>query len=167
MTMGVVGGVSYEVTGGTGYLVPKLTGTAPLFAAGIWVGGTVGGELRVAGATYDDFEFWPGPLDEGGALPNPADCSGYDRIWVVSAFDLADYEATGVATGDLAEWPVALGAEVVLVGHDFDAARLAAETRASGEGLRYIHSANEPLLIAGVATYTLEFWLMRGRRWGL
>ena len=46
----------------------------------------------------------------------------------------------------------ALGAEVVQVGHDFDAARLAAESRANGEGLRYIHSANEPLLIAGVAT---------------
>jgi threonine dehydratase len=52
----------------------------------------------------------------------------------------------------------ALGAEVVQVGHDFDAARLAAESRADEEGLRYIHSANEPLLIAGVATYTLELF---------
>jgi threonine dehydratase len=49
-----------------------------------------------------------------------------------------------------------LGAEVVLTGHDFDAARLAAEERAAGDGLRYIHSANEPLLIAGVGTYALE-----------
>jgi threonine dehydratase len=50
----------------------------------------------------------------------------------------------------------ALGAEVVLTGHDFDAAREAAEARAARDGLRYIHSANEPLLIAGVGTYALE-----------
>lgn len=49
-----------------------------------------------------------------------------------------------------------LGAEVVLTGRDFDEARLAAEGRARDEGLRYIHSANEPDLIAGVGTYGLE-----------
>jgi threonine dehydratase len=50
----------------------------------------------------------------------------------------------------------ALGAEVVVAGHDFDAARGHGEERAARDGLRYIHSANEPLLIAGVATYALE-----------
>lgn len=50
----------------------------------------------------------------------------------------------------------ALGAEVVLSGHDFDAARLVAEERANREGFRYIHSANEPFLVAGVGTYALE-----------
>ncbi len=49
-----------------------------------------------------------------------------------------------------------LGAEVVLIGADFDAARLAAEADADHSGRRYIHSANEPLLIAGVGTYALE-----------
>ncbi len=49
-----------------------------------------------------------------------------------------------------------LGAEVVLTGRDFDEARLAAEERAADEGMRYIHSANEPLLVAGVGTYALE-----------
>lgn len=48
------------------------------------------------------------------------------------------------------------GAEVVLSGRDFDEARLAAEARAKTDRLRYIHSANEPLLIAGVATWALE-----------
>ncbi|HWE40731.1 MAG TPA: threonine/serine dehydratase [Isosphaeraceae bacterium] len=51
-----------------------------------------------------------------------------------------------------------LGAEVVLDGRDFDAARLAAEDRAARDGLRYIHSANEPAMIAGVATCALEFF---------
>ncbi|MBX6343267.1 MAG: pyridoxal-phosphate dependent enzyme, partial [Thermomicrobiaceae bacterium] len=49
-----------------------------------------------------------------------------------------------------------LGAEVVLEGRDFDEARLAAERRAETDGLRYVHSANEPDLIAGVGTYALE-----------
>jgi threonine dehydratase len=50
----------------------------------------------------------------------------------------------------------AMGAEVVQTGRDFDAARLAAEERAGRLGLRYIHSSNEPLLVAGVATAALE-----------
>ena len=50
----------------------------------------------------------------------------------------------------------ALGAEVVLSGRDFDSARDAAEDRAKQDGLRYVHSANEPDLIAGVATAALE-----------
>ncbi|MBX3071557.1 MAG: threonine/serine dehydratase [Thermomicrobiales bacterium] len=49
-----------------------------------------------------------------------------------------------------------LGAEVVFEGHDFDAARLAAEARAEAEGLYYVHSANEARLIEGVGTYALE-----------
>jgi threonine dehydratase len=49
-----------------------------------------------------------------------------------------------------------LGAIVNLVGADYDEARLACERLAEAEGYRYIHSGNEPLLIAGVATHTLE-----------
>ena len=52
----------------------------------------------------------------------------------------------------------ALGAEVELVGRDFDDARRIAEDRAGREGLRYIHSADEPLLISGVATCALELF---------
>ncbi len=50
----------------------------------------------------------------------------------------------------------ALGAEVVFHGSDFDEAREHCAERAGREGLRYIHSANEPHLIAGVGTITLE-----------
>jgi len=49
-----------------------------------------------------------------------------------------------------------LGAEVVPHGVDFDEAREQAERLAVERGFRYIHSGNEPLLIAGVATATLE-----------
>ncbi|MGE5289433.1 MAG: threonine ammonia-lyase [Micromonosporaceae bacterium] len=50
----------------------------------------------------------------------------------------------------------ALGAEVVFHGADFDDAREYCEKLATERGYRYIHSGDEPLLIAGVATYTLE-----------
>ena len=50
----------------------------------------------------------------------------------------------------------ALGAEVRLFGRDFDEAREEVERVAQDEGYRYVHSANEPLLIAGVGTMGLE-----------
>lgn len=49
-----------------------------------------------------------------------------------------------------------LGAEIIVHGRDYDDAREYCERLAADEGYRYIHSGNEPLLIAGVATATLE-----------
>jgi threonine dehydratase len=50
----------------------------------------------------------------------------------------------------------ALGAEIIVHGHDFDEAREHCEQLAVQRGYRYVHSGNEPQLIAGVATATLE-----------
>jgi threonine dehydratase len=50
----------------------------------------------------------------------------------------------------------ALGAEIVFHGRDFDDAREQCERLARQHGHRYVHSGNEPDLIAGVATSTLE-----------
>jgi threonine dehydratase len=50
----------------------------------------------------------------------------------------------------------AFGARVDEGGRDFDEARERCERAALDSGARYVHSANEPLLIAGVATYALE-----------
>src|SRR5437016_5941781 len=52
----------------------------------------------------------------------------------------------------------AYGAELVEFGRDFDEARERVEEMQHERGLRYIHSANEPLLIAGVGTYGLEIF---------
>ena len=49
-----------------------------------------------------------------------------------------------------------MGAEVIFHGAAFDEARLHCERFAEEQGYRYIHSGNEPLLIAGVATEALE-----------
>jgi threonine dehydratase len=50
----------------------------------------------------------------------------------------------------------ALGAEVIEGGADFNDAVECCEAEAARRGGRYVHSGNEPLLIAGVATGSLE-----------
>jgi threonine dehydratase len=50
------------------------------------------------------------------------------------------------------------GATVEEGGKDFDEARERCERRAADSGARYVHSGDEPLLIAGVGTYALEIF---------
>ncbi|MFP4200226.1 MAG: threonine/serine dehydratase [Clostridia bacterium] len=50
----------------------------------------------------------------------------------------------------------AMGAEVVVEGRDYDEAREATEAAAVSEDKYFVHTCNEPHLIAGVATATLE-----------
>jgi len=52
----------------------------------------------------------------------------------------------------------AYGASVIEGGADFDEARARCEQDAREQGRRYVHPANEPLLIAGVGTYALEIF---------
>lgn len=52
----------------------------------------------------------------------------------------------------------AYGATVDEGGADFDEARERCEAYVEATGARYVHSANEPLLIAGVGTYALEIF---------
>src|SRR5260221_4091404 len=49
-----------------------------------------------------------------------------------------------------------IGAEVIFHGATYDESKLHCEALAQIHGYRYIHSGNEPLLIAGVATEGLE-----------
>ena len=52
----------------------------------------------------------------------------------------------------------AYGAELIEFGRDFDEAREKVEQLQHERGLHYVHSANEPMLIAGVGTYALEIF---------
>jgi len=52
----------------------------------------------------------------------------------------------------------AYGATLEEGGRDFDEARERCEQRAAETGARYVHSANEPMLVAGVGTYALELF---------
>lgn len=93
------------------YNIPKGSSSNAIFAGGIWLGGQVGGALRVAATRYGPYEFWAGPLDEAGNAP--ADCGRYDRIYKVSKRDVARFEESGTASPDLADWPTGLGAPTI------------------------------------------------------
>ena len=74
------------------------------------------------------------------------------RLFGVSAVICVPEDANPVKVASMR----GLGAEVLLHGRDFDEAREHCEALAREKGFRYIHSGDEPLLIAGVATGTLE-----------
>jgi threonine dehydratase len=74
------------------------------------------------------------------------------RLFGVSAIIYAPQNANPVKVESMQD----LGAEVVLKGDRYDDARHSAEQAARENGFRYIHSGDEPLLIAGVGTHTLE-----------
>jgi threonine dehydratase len=74
------------------------------------------------------------------------------RLFGVSAIICAPAAANPVKVESMQD----LGAEVILQGERYDDARVNAERLAREHGYRYIHSGDEPHLIAGVATHTLE-----------
>ena len=74
------------------------------------------------------------------------------RLFGVSAIICAPEVANPVKVESMQD----LGAEVVCQGERYDDAKRNAERLARDHGYRYIHSGDEPLLIAGVGTHTLE-----------
>src|SRR5690242_1391166 len=74
------------------------------------------------------------------------------RLFGVSAIICAPAAANPVKVESMQD----LGAEVILEGERYDDARINADRLAREHGYRYIHSGDEPLLIAGVGTHTLE-----------
>jgi threonine dehydratase len=74
------------------------------------------------------------------------------RIQGVRAIVCVPGEANPLKVGAIR----ALGAEIEEHGRDFDEAREHCERLAAEHGYRYVHSGNEPHLIAGVATQMLE-----------
>jgi len=74
------------------------------------------------------------------------------RLFGVSAIICAPEVANPVKLESMQD----LGAEVVCQGERYDDAKRNAERLAREHGYRYIHSGDEPLLIAGVGTHTLE-----------
>ena len=74
------------------------------------------------------------------------------RIFGVRAIICVPEGANPVKVGSIR----GLGGGIVEHGRDFDDAREHCESLAAEHGHRYIHSGNEPHLIAGVGTHTLE-----------
>ncbi|MEO0558777.1 MAG: T9SS type A sorting domain-containing protein [Bacteroidota bacterium] len=138
-----------STTSGDGYLVPKVSGNSPIFAAGIWLSGTVNDDLRVSAARYGGYLFRPGPLNADGTPPDPFDCSPFDQIYLVSTYDVAIYDETGVASSGLAGWPVGLGAPAI----DADGEPIQATNRDQTLNL----AAGERPMLSGTQT---AFWVM-------
>ena len=74
------------------------------------------------------------------------------RLFGVSAIICAPAAANPVKVEAMQD----MGAEVILEGERYDDSRRSADRLAREHGYRYIHSGDEPLLIAGVGTHTLE-----------
>lgn len=145
------------------YRVPVApTGQPPapnaIFAATLWVGGMVDGQLRTSAADYANWEMWPGPLDDGGTLPNAADCTSYDRIWRVSRADLRHAYAGGTPSADLRDWPVGIGAPA-FVDANRNTVRDAGEPMVTptGRAQRIDLAAGEAPLVLGEQT---AWWVM-------
>lgn len=79
---------------------------------------------------------------------------------VAYAGQIYDVKVTVVVPKDTNKDKVAsmkrLGAELIFYGNEFDEARNYAEALSKEEDYYYVHSANEPRLVEGTGTYTLE-----------
>ena len=82
------------------YVVPKVPPGIPevssIFAGAVWLGGIdPGGNLKVAAQTYGTLsgskDFWPGPLDPDEGTTNQAECSKWDRFFVVSGSNIEQH----------------------------------------------------------------------------
>ena len=76
------------------------------------------------------------------------------RTFGVKAIICVPENANPVKVDAMRRW----GAEIVEHGRDFDEAREHCEKLAEQNGYRYVHSGNEPHLVAGVGTSTLEIF---------
>jgi threonine dehydratase len=86
--------------------------------------------------------------NHGQSLAYACRCFGVRCVLVVPANNNPDKNAAMRA----------LGAELIEHGRDYDEAREHCEAIVHQRDLRYVHSANEPELIAGVGTYALEIF---------
>src|SRR5687768_11628203 len=76
------------------------------------------------------------------------------RTFGVKAIICVPEGANPVKVDAMRRW----GAEIIEHGSDFDDAREHCEKLAEQNGYRYVHSGNEPHLVAGVGTSTLEIF---------
>jgi len=86
------------------YVVPKVPPGVPevsaIYAGAVWMGGVDGGgNLKLAAQTYGrptSFDFWPGPLTEGGdtiasGLTDQETCANWDKHFVVTAEEIDEH----------------------------------------------------------------------------
>ncbi len=79
---------------------------SPMYAAGLWLGGKVGGQVRVAVAEYGS-EYTPGPM---------ADSSFQPDIYPYRIYKLYSDSLASNPNDDYGDWPVSQGAPVTCHG---------------------------------------------------
>ena len=99
----------------------------------------------------------PEEFHEQGLIAASSGNHGQSIAWAGRAFDVPVTIAVpeGTNAGKVAAMEQ-FGAEVISHGPDYDAAREHIESMAAETGRRYVHSGNEPKLLAGVGTAGLE-----------
>ena len=117
--------VMLETGKADGLYFPAGTSRSVLYSGGVWIGGKVDGDIRVAIGAFDSPEYWPGPADEDGGVQ--ADDASYKVYKINSNADFWNNPVKGginMADGttpylrvdsanhvdDYANWPVADGA---------------------------------------------------------
>jgi hypothetical protein len=99
------GSISYDLeTGNAGLIYPKGSTSTAVFAAGLWIGAKVNGEVRAAVGEYSQ-EFVPGPMKDGTFQADGPQFRNY-RI-----------ERGATASPDWVGWPVDQGAPVDSLGN--------------------------------------------------
>jgi hypothetical protein len=98
------GSFAYNIgTGNSGLIFPKGTNKAAIYAAGIWIGAKVDGQVRTSVAEYSN-TYGPGPI-----LPNGRPADPTNPRYQAYKITLGD----GPTSADYANWPRADGAPVV------------------------------------------------------
>lgn len=98
------GSFGYNISSGvSGLTFPKGSDLTALFAGGLWMGGRVNGQVRVAVAEYS-WEYQPGQILSPSTWSDPDDPSY--RVYKISPGD------TPASNPDYAEWPADQGAPV-------------------------------------------------------
>ncbi|HEX9657889.1 MAG TPA: hypothetical protein VGB89_13360, partial [Bacteroidota bacterium] len=91
-------------TGNAGFEWPKGTGKTANYASGLWLGGKVADDVRVAAAEYS-YEF------DAGSIINNQPANPADSIWRVYSIKRGDNAANNA---DYAEWPWQHGAPSII-----------------------------------------------------
>ena len=99
------GSLAFDLENGLGGLVyPKGSTNTAVFAAGLWIGAKVAGEIRTAIGEYSQ-EFVPGPMLNGTFQPDASEFRNY-RI-----------DRGNTSSSDYLSWPVSQGAPLDSLGN--------------------------------------------------
>lgn len=104
------GDMWWDLQGNAQYFIPKNTTKTSMFSGALWIGGLdVNGQLKLAAQKYrqQGIDFWTGPVrTDGTASVDAATCSEYDKHWVITRNEVAEFIAAYKEDPSLANYVV-------------------------------------------------------------